>query len=625
MVAVNRLEIFKRITIYTISIVLLVNIILPVTLAEERSKVLIGRSEIYLLGAYEDSSGNKHGIYSKLLVEVYQVNEGTGGKVYISVMPVPDKMFYMSAIIASKIAALMTGKSFYDLEFHYTIISSSVSIEGPSAGAAMAVAAIAAILNCTVPNDKLITGMLLPGGIIGPVGSLKEKVEAASELHCKYLFVPYGQSETPLKTSGGYIRLRDYAKSFGIEVVDVLSIDSAVKDMLGASLSSTRPVVHPEYNKSELVEYLESSVMQDIKHIKDLESMFLNTSENGTLPESAYSYLKDFMDKFNITFSEGLNLTHAGNYYSALSKFFQASIYIRAAYYIKKYYFSNYPPSTLGEIYSNVTRKIFHVEGLLNTTTAEKVSIGEFYTLGATEFRCLESEYYLRLFNTTAMYPERIPEALYYLAFAYERARTAEWWYNVPLSLEDNATVDLYTVAMESLAYAQSMIEFLDSIGGSSQELTTLKEYLWIAYRSLEKGYYPGTFFASTAIIATVTLVTYKMYISAEYLGNVADKLQMMLGSIIDRLGNNPHFVLLSRLEYGDVLKQTNVDSAMYMFLEGIILSTLYHTKQTIIIEEENNESSVEINIERGIRSEIFFIVGLIAGLVLGVTLLSKD
>ncbi|MCD6503610.1 MAG: hypothetical protein J7K58_05245 [Euryarchaeota archaeon] len=616
-----------------ISLVLLILIFLevlaPVISAQEHEKILIGKSEIYILGVSEDSSGRKYGTHSKLIVEVYRIMNGkTGGKVYINAMPVPDKMFYTSAIIASRVASIITGYAFYSLEFHYEVASSSVSIEGPSAGAAMAVAAVSAIWNMSLPKDILITGMLLPGGIIGPVGSLKEKVEAAKALNCRYLLVPYGQSETLIKTSEGYVKLRDYAEALGIQIIDVLTIEEALKEMLGITLPSTNTSLMTEYSDKTLRGYLIKSVNDDINHIDSIKTALQQIPSDKPLPERIMSYVNDFLKEFNTTFSEGTRLAENGDYYSALSKLFQASIYLRAVYYIRKYYTSEYPPATLGEIHSEVLKKLSEVEDIINTNTGNKIklSLDEFYRLGAVEFRLLEAEYYLKLFNSTVTYPENIPEALYYLAFAYERARTAIWWYNIPESSECNITVDSYAIAEESLAYAQSMIEFLNNIGGSSQEINTLKEYLWSAYRSLEKRYYPGTFFTATAIISTVSLVMYKMYISAEYLTGVSDALQNLLESIVQKMRYNPHFIVLSRLEYGKVLKQTDVDSSIYMFLEGVILSTVSSTEgQTIIIEENTTENGVEINVERGIRSEIFFIIGLIAGIVIGITLLSKD
>jgi predicted S18 family serine protease len=67
-------------------------------------------------------------------------------------------------------------------------------IDGPSAGAAITVALMAAIQNKTINNNVYITGEINPDGTIGPVGGLLEKALAAAKNGAEEFLVPPGQS-----------------------------------------------------------------------------------------------------------------------------------------------------------------------------------------------------------------------------------------------------------------------------------------------------------------------------------------------------------------------------------------------------------------------------------------------
>lgn len=83
--------------------------------------------------------------------------------------------------------------SFYDII--YSISADASVIEGPSAGAAMTIATIAALTE-QVPNEKvMLTGTINHDGTIGPVGEILAKAMAAKEIGASIFLVPLGQSE----------------------------------------------------------------------------------------------------------------------------------------------------------------------------------------------------------------------------------------------------------------------------------------------------------------------------------------------------------------------------------------------------------------------------------------------
>jgi uncharacterized protein len=77
----------------------------------------------------------------------------------------------------------------------YSIKTDATLVGGPSAGAALTIATIAALENKTLKNDIIITGTIEPDGSIGQVGGVLEKAQAASDVGIKVFLVPPGQGE----------------------------------------------------------------------------------------------------------------------------------------------------------------------------------------------------------------------------------------------------------------------------------------------------------------------------------------------------------------------------------------------------------------------------------------------
>lgn len=119
------------------------------------------------------------------------------------------------------------------------------AIDGPSAGAAAAVATIAALENRRVHNDVMITGTIRRDGRIGSVSGILEKAEAASKAGASLFLVPRGQSVVTtyrfVEIWRGFYTLRPetidlnrYAESQGwnMRIREVSTIDEALRLML---------------------------------------------------------------------------------------------------------------------------------------------------------------------------------------------------------------------------------------------------------------------------------------------------------------------------------------------------------------------------------------------------------
>ncbi|MFH1473885.1 MAG: S16 family serine protease [Candidatus Aenigmatarchaeota archaeon] len=144
---------------------------------------------------------------------------------------------------ARNVAINITKKNMNDYDLIYSIKTEATLVGGPSAGAALTLATIAALQNKTLKNDIIITGTVDPDGSIGQVGGVLEKAQAASDVGIKVFLVPPGQGEEvylrPNETcerKAGFIFCEtiyeqvtiNIGDSVGISVIEVENIKEAM-------------------------------------------------------------------------------------------------------------------------------------------------------------------------------------------------------------------------------------------------------------------------------------------------------------------------------------------------------------------------------------------------------------
>lgn len=96
--------------------------------------------------------------------------------------------------VAQRVAQNITKIDISKIDLVYDVKTNASAIEGPSAGAALTIATIAALENKNVNPDVMITGTINPDGTIGRVGGIDSKAQAAKEVGAKIFLIPAGQS-----------------------------------------------------------------------------------------------------------------------------------------------------------------------------------------------------------------------------------------------------------------------------------------------------------------------------------------------------------------------------------------------------------------------------------------------
>ncbi len=155
-------------------------LIIPVSLAEYGSLKLL---------AVQEKGGNLSGSLADLHLEI---NPGNG-RVFMDTFPLTKLDTQVSTRFAKEIACNYLDINCDKYDFFYTIRSNSPIIAGPSAGAAITVLTISLLGDIDISEDVAITGTINSGGIIGPVGALQQKIEAASRDGIRKVLIPVGE------------------------------------------------------------------------------------------------------------------------------------------------------------------------------------------------------------------------------------------------------------------------------------------------------------------------------------------------------------------------------------------------------------------------------------------------
>lgn len=140
------------------------------------------------------------------------------GNLFLNVANVlVDETLQYSAQTAILVARSVSRKSLSDkdvlINIEAPVQEQKVSISGGSAGAAMTLAAMAAMQNKTIRNNIFITGTIREDHTIGRIGAPRAKALAAKENGAVMFLVPAGQASE--------------VGDAGIEVMEVATIEEA--------------------------------------------------------------------------------------------------------------------------------------------------------------------------------------------------------------------------------------------------------------------------------------------------------------------------------------------------------------------------------------------------------------
>src|SRR3989344_4616263 len=223
---------------------------------------------IKLLAVQEDGNGKFIGSDADLYLEL----KPGSGRVFLETTPLTKLDTQLSTRFAKEIACDHFDLNCNQYDFFYTINADSSIIGGPSAGAAIAALTTIAVLDLPYNPEVTLTGTINSGGIIGPVGGVKEKVDAAAEAGLKKVLIPKGTSpeliEPNNSTLNGFSNIWDYGNKAKIDIVEVINLDEVIFHLTGQQINNKEIIVTENNQYTEIMNGLQQRLCERTEKIE---------------------------------------------------------------------------------------------------------------------------------------------------------------------------------------------------------------------------------------------------------------------------------------------------------------------------------------------------------------------
>lgn len=384
-----------------------------------------------LLAVQETPAG-----YSGSDADVYlELRDGTG-RIFLDTYPLTKMDTQISTRFAKEISCKHYDLDCDKYDFIYTIKAKSNIVGGPSAGAALAALTSIALMDLPYDESMTVTGTINSGATIGPVGGVKEKLEAAKTAGLKKVLIAKGtaqqlfgsspsypqDSSTPeanittndtnssiLNSSATFNVVQYGKKNLGLDVAEVGDLDEVIFQLTGKPFNQHKVnlSVNPEYQK----------IMKGLQQLLCARSIQLEKE----LLESGIALNQSLGEELTTKRQAAQQAAMKSDYYSAASFCFGTNIVLKEQYYRQ----TQARISILNTIFSNLERK---TEELKQKLAAEPVdSISKLQALMIVEERLHDVEQQIDTYQTEK---NTLPlEELYpLLAYAEERYFSALSW-----------------------------------------------------------------------------------------------------------------------------------------------------------------------------------------------------
>ena len=580
--------------------------------------------------------------------------QGNGsGRVFVDTLPLTQIDMQGSARLAVKVASTLAQKdegcelnpASYD--YFFVIRTSAPIIGGPSAGGIMTVAVTALLLNRTLDNKTVMTGMINPDGSIGPIGGIIQKCDAAYSVGATRFLIPKGQNtytetitETTIENGWTQIRTRlvqrnvsDYAQQqYGMDVQEVEDIYDALFFYTGwdYNLSETNQSISTE-------DYVESMKPLATDLLNQAQQAYTNASNSfntSTIPNRFPTYYRnqitDYLNAAQENLQEAETWYDENLYYTSTSNSFQSLIDSRFVTAACDYFESEEPASYVQNILDETETIIDEsIDVAKNSPIQGMISL---QCVGAAQNRALEASTYFTEAKQSYIAGDALT-ALYKLMYAQQRSASVSWWIGIGQPFTDTGNItsnDIQNLTEEYISDAQQAIVYssviIDEIGTASLYLSDAESLLESAKSNKEDG-----FTAAALIEALEALV--KANLALEIVDGVTeDKVERARESASISISESRSqgiepVLAVSYYEYGQSLvNESSIDLAIvYYKYAGLIAGALIFT--TSCLSGTSRYIGIPVvsitwippNIAQLVRYSFYFIlIGGLAGLGIG-------
>ena len=509
----------------------------PALQASDNGIEIVGRSRVPALAVSMLDNGSYVGIVTWIDVKILEPGSGI---IYVSTEPLSDIDLQASARAAVLIASYLANMDPFKYDYLVSIKASSPIIGGPSAGSAMVAAIYAALTNTSLDPLVAATGMILPDGLIGPVGGVPEKAVAAASEGFKVILVPWGQSNytevryvrqsigpiSIIRPTTVTIDVNGLVSKYGARVVEVATAEDLLYMFTNGSYKPIEAVKEPFLTTSE--EKILSNAYENLSAL--LNAVISDASRQAGLvnDQRIAIYINNLITYSHNYNNESRDLYDKGLYYPALSSLFTSYYIARFAQNLANAYSSKDPVTYARDYISQVKNLVDVYRGLLSQYTAKgSYRVSEVYILPEAYGRLYEA--WKNLNNSiTAINSGDIIGSIYYASYAETRLKSIDVWLQlavlsgtneVPRDNVGKLASWIYSYAETSLAYLESLLSSIGYQNTAQQELEVIASQ---AASLLSGGDYLGTISLSAEVILNTTITIHSVFsINVTELGEI--------------------------------------------------------------------------------------------------------
>lgn len=349
---------------------------LMLMLAVPFSVAVASTGHIKLLAVYQEGDNFKG---SPADVEL-EIKDGTG-RVFLETIPLSKVDTQISTRFAKEMACKFTDVDCDRYDFFYTIKSPAGIVGGPSAGGAISALTVAMLNDLEVDQEAAMTGTINSGELIGPVGSLKEKLDAAKESGIKTVLIPAVQS---VKQEDNETNILEYGEELGVKVVPVATLSDAVQELTGEIFEEEELEIDvPDSYNEVMKEVAEDLCVRVDVLLEDIDVFDLEGKKEIDLDQ-----VNRQRDVFNLT-EKGKKAFKSESYYSAASYCFGAGV--KAS--VLRYELADLPEEERLEESERLMQRINGFDRQIDER--EKQTITDLQTYMIVKERVLEARQYL--------------------------------------------------------------------------------------------------------------------------------------------------------------------------------------------------------------------------------------
>ncbi len=553
------------------------------------------KGHMQLLAVTETIDGYKGGVADLFL----EIKPGTG-RVFLETFPLTKVDTQISTRFAKEIACDFADMDCDKFDFFYTITADSSIIGGPSAGAAISVLTFSLIKDVELDENIAITGTINSGGLIGPVGGLKAKVEAANKIGLNKVLIPLGESINNENESVGKnesinesFDLDELSKKYEIEIEEAATLDEAIFEFTGKRFREKKANLTISQDYKDTMKMLAIQLCSRSTRLKN-EILNFTTFDNRTMQIQKTAV--NLSDKGKESFEEN-------TYYSSASYCFGANVEFNYLSLLRL-------NLTEDDIIKKVAQVRLDIKDFDKDIENEKLkTITDLESYMVVKERLIEANDFLDIVLETVANKNA---SLHNLAYAMERVNSARSWSsfleNTGKEFDFNDPI-IRNACTAKLSEVEERIQYVQLY--FPQNLANTRKELDYAYQDLDEGNFELCLFKASKAKANVDTILSVFGVRNDNVGNIVkQKLIVAERNLVEETEKGIFPILgYSYFEYANSLKDSDPFSALLYSEYALELSNL-----DIYFKNVERE---RINLFESVDRKLFTV--LIIGIILGI------